>query len=80
MPWLQTLRLDLREFVPEDLEDVVRLDGDRRVMKFIGGGRAHTREETVAIFPRALRYSRVYADLGIWRASRRDTGEFIGWF
>ncbi len=79
-PWLQTLRLDLREFVPGDVEDVVRLDGDRRVMKFIGTGRVHTREETIAIFPRALRYPRLYADLGIWRASRRDTGAFIGWF
>ena len=25
-PWLQTLRLDFREFVPEDVEDIVRLD------------------------------------------------------
>lgn len=79
-PWLQTLRLDLREFMPEDVEEVVRLDGDRRVMRFVGGGRAHTRDETLAIYPRAMRYSRLYADLGIWRASRRDTGDFIGWF
>ena len=29
-PWLQTLRLDFREFVPEDVEDIVRLDADPR--------------------------------------------------
>ncbi len=80
IPWLQTLRLDFREFVPGDLEDVVRLDGDGRVMKFVGAGKAHSREETIAIFPRAVRYSRLYADLRIWRASRRDNGAFIGWF
>ncbi|HQU49493.1 MAG TPA: GNAT family N-acetyltransferase, partial [Casimicrobiaceae bacterium] len=79
-PWLQTLRIGLREFVAEDVENVVRLDGDRRGMKLIGTGRVHSREESLAIFPRAMRYSRLYADLGIWRASRRDTGAFIGWF
>lgn len=79
-PWLQTLRLDVREFVPEDVEDVVRLDADPRVMKYIADGRVHSREATIALFPRILRYPRLYADLGIWRASRRDTGAFIGWF
>jgi RimJ/RimL family protein N-acetyltransferase len=77
---LQTLRLDFREFVPEDVEDIVRLDADPRVMKYIADGRVHTREETLAHFPRILRYPRIYANLGAWRASRRDTGAFIGWF
>ncbi|CAG0950126.1 Acetyltransferase [Burkholderiales bacterium] len=79
-PWLQTLRLDLREFVPGDVEDIVRLDGDPRVMKYIGTGRTHTREESIASFPRALRYPSLYANLGVWRASRRDSGAFVGWF
>ena len=79
--WLQTLRLDLREFAPGDVEEIVRLDGDRRVMKYIADGRTHTREETVATwFPRMRRLARLYADLGVWRASRRDTGAFVGWF
>ena len=29
---------------------------------------------------RILRYPVLYPDLGIWHASRRDTGAFIGWF
>ena len=77
---MQTLRLDFREFVPEDVEDIVRLDADPRVMKYIADGRVHTREETLAHFPRILRYPRIYANLGAWRASRRDTGAFVGWF
>ena len=79
-PWLQTLRLDFREFVPGDVEEIVRLDADPRVMKHIADGRVHTREESLALYPRILRYPRLYANLGIWRASRRDTGAFVGWF
>ena len=80
-PWLQTLRLDFREFAPGDVEDIVRLDGDRRVMKYIGDGRVHTRDEVVRFwFPRMRRLPRLYADLGVWHASRRDTGAFVGWF
>ena len=59
----------------------VRLDGDRRVMTYIADGRPHTREEVIDFwFPRMRRLSRLYADLGVWRASRRDTGAFVGWF
>jgi RimJ/RimL family protein N-acetyltransferase len=80
-PWLETLRLDLREFAPGDEHEIVRLDADPRVMKYIGDGRTHTRDETLSHwFPRMRRVARLYADLGIWRASRRDTGAFVGWF
>ena len=77
---MQTLRLEFREFVPEDLQDIVRRHAHPREMKYIEDGRVHTREETIAHFPRILRYPRIYANLGVWRASRRDTGAFIGWF
>jgi RimJ/RimL family protein N-acetyltransferase len=80
-PWLTTLRLDLREFAPGDVDEIVRLDGDKRVMKYIGDGRTHARDEIAGYwFPRMRRVARLYADLGIWRASRRDTGAFVGWF
>ncbi|MEO8484890.1 MAG: GNAT family N-acetyltransferase [Betaproteobacteria bacterium] len=79
-PWLQTLRLDLRQFVPSDLDDLARLDGDARVMKYIADGRTRTRNETLGVLRRVIRYPRLYADLGAWHASRRDTGAFVGWF
>ena len=79
-PWLQTLRLDLREFVAADFDDVYRLHRDRRVMRYIGDGRLSTREEVAAAMRRIRRNYRRYPGLGSWRASRRDTGAYIGWF
>lgn len=79
-PWLETLRLALREFTPADFADLHRLDTDPRVMKYINGGRPATRDETAAAIRRIVRYPRLYPDLGIWYATRRDTGAFIGWF
>lgn len=78
-PWLETLRVALREFVPADYDDLYRLDRDPRVMKYITGKPA-TEEETRAAIRRIVRYPRLYPDLGIWYATRRDTGAFIGWF
>ena len=37
-PWLQTLRLELREFVASDQDDIWRLDQDPAVMRYINGG------------------------------------------
>ena len=79
-PWLETLRLELREFVAADRPDLVRLDTDPRVMKYIGNGRVATQDEISAAIVRVRRAYRPYPGLGSWRASRRDTGEYIGWF
>jgi len=78
-PWLETLRLAMREFVPSDFDDLYRLDSDPRVMKYITGKPA-TREETQAAVRRITRYYRLYPNLGAWYTVRRDTGKFIGWF
>jgi RimJ/RimL family protein N-acetyltransferase len=80
LPWLETLRLELREFVPSDLPDLVRLDSDRRVMRYIGDGRTTPMADLEAMIPRIRRVYRLYPGLGTWRAARRDTGECIGWF
>jgi len=79
-PWLQTLRLDLREFARGDVDDIARLDGDPRVMKYIADGRTQGRAAAEATVARVMRYPRLYADLGAWHATRRDTGAFVGWF
>jgi [ribosomal protein S5]-alanine N-acetyltransferase len=78
--WLQTLRLELREFVAGDFDDLYRLDRDPRVMQFIRDGRLSTRDEIAATMKRVARNYPLYPGLGSWRASRRDTGAFIGWF
>jgi RimJ/RimL family protein N-acetyltransferase len=79
-PWLQTLRLDLREFVPDDFDDLCRLDADPRVVRYVGNGKPVPRADVARMLARVLRYYRNYPDLGIWHASRRDTGAFVGWF
>jgi RimJ/RimL family protein N-acetyltransferase len=78
-PWLETLRLAMREFVPSDFDDLHRLDSDARVMKYISGKPA-TPEETRSTVRRIVRYYRLYPNLGAWYTVRRDTGRFIGWF
>ena len=79
-PWLETLRLELREFVAADRPELLRLDTDPRVMRYIGDGRVATPAEIDAAITRVTRFYPLYPGLGNWRASRRDTGEFIGWF
>ena len=77
--WLETLRLAMREFVPDDFDDLHRLDSDARVMKYITG-KPSTLEQTHATMRRVTGYYRLYPDLGAWYTVRRDTGKFIGWF
>ena len=79
-PWMQTLRMDLREFTATDADELYRLDSDPRVMRYIRDGRTSTRAEIESSLERVTRTYRNWYGLGTWRASRRDTGAFIGWF
>jgi RimJ/RimL family protein N-acetyltransferase len=78
--WLETLRLELREFTPDDIGDLARLDSDPRVLKYINGGKPMTKRETDAAMRRVTRYYALYPGLGVWRASLRGNGRFIGWY
>ena len=79
-PWLETLRLSMREFTLDDFDDLHALNCDLRVMKYIADGTVSTREDIARFLPRYIRYPKLYPDLGIWHTSRRDTGAFIGFF
>ena len=79
-PWMQTLRLDLREFTRDDFDDLLRLDSDPRVMKYINGGKPSSKKDVEAALGRVARYYRSWHGLGVWHAVRRDTGAFIGWY
>jgi len=79
-PWLETLRLAMREFTPDDSDDLLRLNSDPRVMRYIGDGRPLDPARHAYVMKRVLGYPRHYPDLGFWYTTRRDTGEFIGWF
>ena len=79
-PWLETLRLSMRNFTLDDFDDLYALNSDRRVMKYIADGTVSTREDVAGALRRFVRYPMLYPDLGIWHTSRRDTGAFIGFF
>ena len=79
--YLETERLVLRRFTADDLDDLVALDGDPAVMRYITGGPPTPREEMrddylpswLAYYDRGDRY-------GFWAAIERATGAFLGWF
>jgi RimJ/RimL family protein N-acetyltransferase len=75
---LETERLRLRPFTHGDVDNLVELDADPEVMRYITGGRATPREEIVREeLPAFMRPSDGY---GFWAAVEKATGEFIGWF
>jgi RimJ/RimL family protein N-acetyltransferase len=79
-PWLETPRLALREFVESDIDDLARMEADPLVARYVGDGRPMPRDAVVRGLARIRRYGTLYPDLGIWHATRVDTGAFVGWF
>jgi len=78
---LETDRLILRRVTPDDVDLLVDLDGDPRVMRFITGGRPTPRDEIEHdILPAWLAYYDRSPGYGFWIAIERATGEFLGWF
>ncbi|MET9341867.1 GNAT family N-acetyltransferase [Nonomuraea sp. NPDC003804] len=68
----------LRRWREEDLEPLSVIDGDPEVMRFIGDGSVHTREEAAA----ALAFMERGWDergFGIFAVELRETGELAGW-
>jgi len=79
-PWLETLRLEMRDFHRRDLDDLWRLGRDPRVMRFIGDGKPLSRDGVARMLARMVRYPALYPILVAGTTSRRDTGAFVGWF
>jgi RimJ/RimL family protein N-acetyltransferase len=79
--FLETERLILRRFTAEDEDDLVALDGDPEVMRFLTGGRSTPREEIRDdILPAFLSYYDRFEGYGFWAAIEKATGDFLGWF
>jgi RimJ/RimL family protein N-acetyltransferase len=77
----ETERLVLRRFGADDIDNLVELDSDPQVMRFINGGRPTPREEIEnEVLPAFLGYYERYAGYGFWAAVERSTGRFVGWF
>lgn len=78
--YLETARVRLRQLDKGDIEELVELNGDPEVMRYLGGAPA-PREEAEAGVARTLMYRQKYGGrLGVFTAELRATGEFMGWF
>ncbi|MEU3272486.1 GNAT family N-acetyltransferase [Saccharomonospora sp. NPDC006951] len=76
---LETDRLSLRRFTEADVDDLVLLDGEPEVMRFLTGEPTPRAEIENEVLPKILRdYERGPA--GRWAAIERGTREFVGWF
>ncbi|MFP1625452.1 GNAT family N-acetyltransferase [Streptomyces sp. 5K101] len=85
--FLETSRLTLRPFAESDADDLLALDNDPEVMRYLNGGRPTTHEEVLRdTMPALLRH---YPCLdgrpgvegrGYWAAQDRGSGVFLGWF
>jgi len=79
--FLETDRLLLRRFTEDDVENLVELDSDPEVMRFINGGRPTSPQEIESDFlPAFLDYYERFAGYGFWAAIEKSTGRFVGWF
>ena len=79
--FLETDRLVLRRFSLADVDNLVNLDADPDVMRYVTGGIPTSREEIQNEFlPAFLDYYQRYEGYGFWAAIEKATGEFLGWF
>jgi RimJ/RimL family protein N-acetyltransferase len=79
--YLQTERLFLRRFTVDDVDEIVALDSDPEVMRYISGGKPTPRSEIETDYlPSWLSYYERFAGFGFWAAVEKASGEFIGWF
>ena len=69
---LETERLAMRPVAMADVDQLVALDSDPEVMRYLTGGKPSTRSEVEALVAQRLG-SR-------WMAYERETGGFVGWF
>jgi RimJ/RimL family protein N-acetyltransferase len=79
--FLETERLVLRRFTPNDIDNLVELDSDPDVMHFITGGRPTSRDDIQnQVLPAFLDFHERFAGYGFWAAVEKSTEQFLGWF
>ena len=77
---LTTERLVLRRFTLDDAEDLLALDSDPLVRRFVEDGEPVTREGAVETIEYWLRFHERSDLFGFFAAIERTTGRFLGWF
>jgi RimJ/RimL family protein N-acetyltransferase len=76
---LTTPRLTIRQFTEDDVDNLVNLNSDPEVMRFLGRSapREVLRDEVIPFY---LGVYQRYDRLGHWAAESASDGEFLGWF
>jgi RimJ/RimL family protein N-acetyltransferase len=78
---LETECLILRQFTAADVDNLFDLDSDPEVMRFLSGGIPTPRELIQNhILPAFLRSYEQFPCFGVWAATGKASGEFLGWF
>jgi RimJ/RimL family protein N-acetyltransferase len=78
---METGRLVLRRFTPDDADLLVELDSDPEVMRYLSGGPATPRGMIEReVLPRFLGSYGRGEGYGFWAAVERGSGAFVGWF
>lgn len=81
VPWLRSTRLQLREFEPADVDELVRMHADPRLRaNLVDDYPLHQAPVARCFVERLAPIYRQHEGLGIWRASCPDGGGFAGWF
>ena len=77
---LKTARLTLRRCTAADEDNLVSLNSDPEVMRYINGGQPTSREEIRdKIIPFHLAAYGNHPGFGTWAAHDTGTGQFLGW-
>ena len=77
MPEIETERLLLRMFRPDDLDNLATLFSDPEVMRYVGEGNTVNREETAKALQSIIKHWETHG-FGRWAAVDRVTHEFVG--
>ncbi|KAH8131696.1 hypothetical protein FP744_10009260 [Trichoderma asperellum] len=77
LPTMQTSRLCLCPLAERNRDDLIDLDSDPQVMKYVHNGRPLTQEEAIQDHQERLSASRQVPGLGYWAGYLDDA--FIGW-
>jgi RimJ/RimL family protein N-acetyltransferase len=80
--FLETDRLRLRRFTPDDADALYGLDADPDVIRWTNpdGRRAPYAFYRDVLLPRNLAFYEKHAGYGYWVAEEKATGGFLGWF
>ena len=75
---LRTSRITLVPLADEHLEHEIELDADPEVMRYLGTGRARTREEVEELHRARMAVATRVPGLGFWTGL--VDGDFVGWW